>query len=69
MEVVQGVKVPNSLLVSGITDTEADKELYDFLKYYGRIQRTISVDPPQYEVQYNFITTHNYPSSLSTTYL
>lgn len=51
MEVIQtsGVKIPNSLLVSGLTDTEVDEELYDFLKQYGSIQRRIPVDLPQSE--------------------
>lgn len=43
-----GVKIPNSLLVSSLTDSETDEELYDFLKQYGSIQRIIPVDLPQY---------------------
>lgn len=63
MEVVQtsGVKIPNSLLISGITDTEADEELYDFLKQYGSIQRKLPVDlphsdGPQIIVEYTYGT-------------
>lgn len=47
---MEGVKVPNSLLVSGLTGTEADEEVYDFLKEYGSIQRTIPVDLSQSEL-------------------
>lgn len=38
MEVVQveSVKVPNSLIVSGLSNSELDKELFDFLRISGR---------------------------------
>nr|XP_055072450.1 zinc finger CCHC domain-containing protein 12-like [Misgurnus anguillicaudatus] len=46
MEAVQhnNVKVPNAVIVSGITDTETDEELFDFLKQYGSIERIIPID-------------------------
>ncbi len=46
MDVIQrsSVKIPNSVIVSGIAGTETDDELYDFLKEYGPIQRGIPVD-------------------------
>ena len=46
MDVTQtsSVKIPNSVIVSGIPGTETDEELFDFLKQYGSIQRTIPVD-------------------------
>lgn len=46
MDVIQAssVKIPNSVIVSGIAGTETDEELYDFLKQYGSIQRAIPVD-------------------------
>ena len=51
MEVIQkeGVKIPNSLLVSGLVNTPDDQELYDFLKQHGSIQRTIQIDLPRSE--------------------
>lgn len=49
MEVVarENVKVPNSVVVSGLTDTESDQDVADFLSRYGRIGRTIRVDDPE----------------------
>ena len=46
MDVIQtsSVKIPNSVIGSGIAGTETDEELFDFLKQYGSIQRTIPVD-------------------------
>ena len=39
-----GVKIPNSVLVSGFTNTEADKDIIDFLNKHGLIERTIKLD-------------------------
>lgn len=46
MDVIQtsSVKIPNSVIVSGLAGTETDEELSDFLKQYGSIQRIIPVD-------------------------
>ncbi|KAL7837355.1 hypothetical protein SRHO_G00270660 [Serrasalmus rhombeus] len=44
---VHNVKIPNSLLVSGMTDTKTDEELFDFLKQYGQIERMIPIDDAQ----------------------
>lgn len=43
MEVVEAenVKVPNSLIVKGLTQTEVDEELFEYLKQYGQISRII----------------------------
>lgn len=68
MEVIQttGVKIPNSLLVSGLTDTEADEELYDFLKQYGSIQRRIPVDSHQSESGLQIIVEYTYGTALQS---
>lgn len=52
MEVVQtsNIKIPNSHSVSGLTGTEVDEELYDFLKQYGSIERGIPVEDSQSEL-------------------
>lgn len=51
MEVVQksSVKIPNSVIISGITGTEADEEIYDLPKQYGSIHRIIPEDSPESE--------------------
>ncbi len=53
MDVIQtsSVKIPNSVIVSGIAGTETDEELYDFLKQYGPIQRGIPVDSAEPSVR------------------
>lgn len=45
MDVVRqkNVKVPNSVLVSGMTDSDADGEIYSFLEEYGPFSRVIHV--------------------------
>lgn len=39
----ENVKIPNAVLVSGLTGTEVDNEIFDFLKQYGSISRIIKV--------------------------
>lgn len=41
--VKEGVKVPNAVLVSGLTSTEVDNEIFDFLQQYGSVSRIIKV--------------------------
>lgn len=45
MDVIEteNIKVPNSLLVTGLTKTVVDEELYEFLKKFGSIDRVITV--------------------------
>ncbi|XP_035800900.1 zinc finger CCHC domain-containing protein 12-like [Amphiprion ocellaris] len=40
----QSIKVPNSILISGLTGTQVDEELVEFLQEYGSISRTVQVD-------------------------
>lgn len=37
------VKVPNALLISGVADSTADDEVFDYLGQYGKIERVIKV--------------------------
>lgn len=50
--ITENVKVPNSLLVMGLSDTEADEEIVDFLKQYGSIERVLKVDSsdPKFQI-------------------
>nr|XP_023690093.1 zinc finger CCHC domain-containing protein 12-like [Paramormyrops kingsleyae] len=61
MEIVdtENIKVPNSVLVSGITDTEIDSELVDFLSKYGTVLRVIRVDNPKSEFHKNVIAEYD----------
>ena len=57
MEVVdrENVKVPNSVIVSGLTNTELDEEVNAFLIKYGRIARIIRIDSPESSYHKNAI--------------
>lgn len=39
----EGVKIPNAVLVSGLTNTEVDNKIFEFLKQFGSISRIIKV--------------------------
>lgn len=68
MEVVdrEDIKVPNSVIVSGLTDTELDEDLTDFLNKYGRIARTVRVDDPQSPYHKNVIVEYESGSPVNT---
>lgn len=40
----QNIKVPSSILIFGLMDTEVDEELVEFLQEYGPISRVVPVD-------------------------
>ena len=68
MEVVEreDIKVPNSVIVSGLADSELDEELADFLNKYGRIARTVRVDNPQSPYHKNAIIEYESGSAINT---
>lgn len=43
----ENVKVPNAVIISGLTNTESDQDVTDFLTKYGRITRTLRIDDPE----------------------
>lgn len=47
----KSVKIPNAVLVSGLTNTEVDNEIFDLLKQYGSISRIIKVPSTDPETQ------------------
>lgn len=57
MEVIEekGVKVPNAIIISGITETEVDEEILDFVKQYGSINRIIPISDPCLESQKSLV--------------
>lgn len=68
MEVVdrEDIKVPNSVMVSGLTDTALDEDLTDFLNKYGRIARTVRVDDPQSPYHKDVIVEYESGSAVNT---
>ena len=53
MEVVklQNIKVQNAVLVSGLTHSEIDNEVFDFLKQFGSVARLVDVPSAGKEVK------------------
>lgn len=53
MDVVrsENVKVNNAVLVSGLTHSEGDNEVFEFLKQFGRVTRLVEVPSPDKEVE------------------
>lgn len=63
----ENVKVPNSLLVSGVTGSDVDNEVFDYLGQYGKIERVINVTSSQARFQNTAIV--EYSSGLTIEYL
>lgn len=57
MEVIdqENVKIPNSLTVRGITNTEEGDAITEYLSRYGHIDRVIQIDDPDSEYHKNLI--------------
>lgn len=51
MEIVEkeNIKVPNSLIISGLSHTSVDEEIADYLKQYGLIARIVRIDNSESE--------------------
>ena len=59
-----GVKIPNAVIVSGITHVpEQDEQVIDFLKVYGKIEKILSVDSLS-EFYQNLIVVYSSGSAL-----
>lgn len=39
----EGIKVPNAVIVSGLTNTDLDEEIYEDLKQFGSVNRIVKV--------------------------
>lgn len=68
MEVIEqeNVKVPNSLIVSGITNTERDNDLTEYLSRYGCIGRIVRIDNPESPYHKNVIIEYESGSALKS---
>lgn len=60
-----GVKIPNALLISGVTQVaDQDEQVIDFLKNYGSIKRTLFVDDNTSEFYQNLIVEYSYGTAI-----
>lgn len=55
----ENVKVPNSLLVSGVTGSEIDDEVFDYLAQYGKIERIIKVTSSEAKFKHTAIVEYH----------
>lgn len=60
-----GVKIPNSVIVSGVTQVaDQDEQVIDFLREYGSIEVAILVDDSKSEFYQNLIIEFSSGSAL-----
>ncbi|XP_039895807.1 uncharacterized protein LOC120738577 [Simochromis diagramma] len=68
MEVVtrELVKIPNSVMVEGLTWTEVDNEVQSYLETHGSINRVLRIDEPNSEFHNNAIVEFTFGTALQT---
>ncbi|KAG9274901.1 zinc finger CCHC domain-containing protein 18-like [Astyanax mexicanus] len=68
MEIIQkeNVNVPNSLIVSGLTHTKIDEELFDYLKGHGSIARLIHIGKTESEYYQQVIVEYNFDTAIKS---
>lgn len=59
-----GIKVPNAVLVCGLTESKEDEEILEFLKGFGSFNRTVKIDDPTTEFHTNLIIEYNYGTAV-----
>lgn len=68
MEIVniEKVDVPNSVIISGITNTNFDKEIEEDLETHGPINRHLLIDDPTSEFHHHVIIEFQESSAMLT---
>lgn len=68
MDVVHqsGIKIPNAVIVSGLTEITQGEEVLDYLKTHGTINRVVPVDDSTSEFHNNLIVEYTYGTALPT---
>lgn len=68
MEIIEteGIKIPNSVIVSGLTETESDDELFKVLKQYGSFAKTVRIDDKESEFYRNVIIEYDGDQALQS---
>lgn len=64
--VTENIKVPNSLIVTGITNTSVDEELYEYLKKFGSVDRVIKVSEQTSEFYGKAIVEYAFGAAVQT---
>lgn len=62
----ENVKVPNAVIVSGLTNTASDQDVTDFLNKYGSITRTLRIDDPKSPHHKNAIVEYDSGRAIET---
>ncbi len=68
MDIVEaeGITIPNSVIVTGLTNTEHDNELIDTLKRYGSFARTLTISDKMSEFYQSTIFEYNSGQALQS---
>lgn len=62
----ESIKIPNSVVVSGITDTDIDEVVSTFLEKHGSINRHFRIDAPESDFHHHVIVEFTYGTAMLT---
>lgn len=60
----ENIKIPNSFIISGLSGTEVDEEVFDYLKQFGSISRSIEIATPDSEHSNQAIVEYTYGDAM-----
>lgn len=68
MDIIQSkkIKVPNSVLVSGLSGTDVDDEVVDFLKKYGSIERVVKIESSDADFKNTAVVEFQFGTAIQT---
>ncbi len=62
----EGIQIPNSVIVSGLIETESDDELFNTLKKYRSVVKTVRIDDKESEFYRNVIIEYDSDRALQS---
>lgn len=68
MEIVnqESIKIPNSVIIKGLTNSDLDEEVATYLEKHGSVNRHIRIDNPNSEFHRQIIAEFNHASAMDT---
>ena len=68
MEIVtqESIKIPNSVIIKGLTESKLDEEVATYLEKHGSINRHVRIDSPNSEFHRQIIAEFNHASAMDT---
>ncbi|CAL9690963.1 unnamed protein product [Knipowitschia caucasica] len=64
--VKESIKIPNSVIIKGLTNSDLDEEVATYLQKYGSVSRHIRIDDPHSEFHRQIIAEFSHTSAMDS---